>query len=140
MKWDGFHGFPETATSTWCFPLEFLPGCFSIFKEEALFHATSFQVSDLSQIRTDVSLNPFSAQIIRGEIPSYKLLETEHAVAFLDAFPMREGHVLLVPKKHISCHASRACRVNHHKLLDCCPVQLSLLVFLSELYFGSLAY
>eukprot|EP00243_Klebsormidium_subtile_P007551 TRINITY_DN335_c0_g1_i2.p1 TRINITY_DN335_c0_g1~~TRINITY_DN335_c0_g1_i2.p1 ORF type:complete len:152 (+),score=20.24 TRINITY_DN335_c0_g1_i2:390-845(+) len=39
-------------------------------------------------------------KIIRGELPSYKLLETDHAIAFLDAFPMREGHVLLVPKTH----------------------------------------
>ena len=31
-------------------------------------------------------------------MPCYKLFETEHALAFLDAFPMTRGHALLVPK------------------------------------------
>eukprot|EP00850_Spirogloea_muscicola_P001120 SM000004S14990 [mRNA] locus=s4:601517:602125:- [translate_table: standard] len=35
-----------------------------------------------------------------GAVPSHKLLETEHALAFLDAFPMVRGHSLLIPKKH----------------------------------------
>eukprot|EP00271_Cylindrocystis_brebissonii_P009319 TRINITY_DN2405_c0_g1_i2.p1 TRINITY_DN2405_c0_g1~~TRINITY_DN2405_c0_g1_i2.p1 ORF type:complete len:156 (-),score=38.15 TRINITY_DN2405_c0_g1_i2:696-1163(-) len=34
------------------------------------------------------------------KIPSYPLLETPHALAFLDAFPMAKGHCLLIPKKH----------------------------------------
>ena len=38
------------------------------------------------------------AKIIRGEIPCFKIFETEHALAFLDAFPMAEGHALLIPK------------------------------------------
>ena len=38
------------------------------------------------------------AKIIRGEIPCFKIFETEHALAFLDAFPMTEGHALLIPK------------------------------------------
>lgn len=37
-------------------------------------------------------------KIIAGDIPSYKIFETEHALAFLDAFPMAKGHALLVPK------------------------------------------
>ena len=44
------------------------------------------------------------AKIIDGKIPSYKIFETEHALAFLDAFPMAKGHALLVPKEgHPSC-------------------------------------
>ena len=39
-------------------------------------------------------------KIIRGEIPSAKVLETAHAVAFLDIQPVNHGHVLLVPKQH----------------------------------------
>ena len=39
------------------------------------------------------------AKIIRGEIPCYKIFETEHCIAFLDAFPSAPGHSLLVPKK-----------------------------------------
>ena len=37
-------------------------------------------------------------KIIEGTVPSYKIFETEHALAFLDAFPMVKGHSLLIPK------------------------------------------
>ncbi|MEI9945657.1 MAG: HIT family protein [Chitinophagaceae bacterium] len=39
------------------------------------------------------------SKIIAGEIPSYKIAENEKFFAFLDIFPLREGHVLVVPKK-----------------------------------------
>jgi histidine triad (HIT) family protein len=39
-------------------------------------------------------------KIIRGEIPSARVLETDSAVAFLDINPAKPGHVLLVPKNH----------------------------------------
>lgn len=38
------------------------------------------------------------SKIIAGEIPSYKISENEKFFAFLDIFPLREGHVLVVPK------------------------------------------
>ena len=38
------------------------------------------------------------SKIIAGEIPSYKIAEDECFFAFLDIFPLREGHVLIVPK------------------------------------------
>lgn len=38
------------------------------------------------------------SKIIAGEIPSYKILEDENFYAFLDVFPLVEGHVLIVPK------------------------------------------
>jgi histidine triad (HIT) family protein len=44
-------------------------------------------------------------KIVRGEIPSARVLETDHAVAFLDINPVIQGHVLLVPKAH---HATLA--------------------------------
>jgi histidine triad (HIT) family protein len=37
-------------------------------------------------------------RIIAGEIPSYKVAESEHFYAFLDVFPLAEGHTLVVPK------------------------------------------
>jgi histidine triad (HIT) family protein len=40
-------------------------------------------------------------KIIAGEIPSYKIAENEHFYAFLDIFPLREGHVLVVPKSEV---------------------------------------
>ena len=38
------------------------------------------------------------SKIIAGQIPSYKITENEHFFAFLDIFPLAEGHVLIVPK------------------------------------------
>lgn len=38
------------------------------------------------------------SKIIAGEIPSYKIAENAKFFAFLDIFPLREGHVLVVPK------------------------------------------
>ncbi|RPB15227.1 HIT-like protein [Morchella conica CCBAS932] len=39
-------------------------------------------------------------RIIRGEIPSFKLLETEKIFAFLDIQPLSKGHCLVIPKTH----------------------------------------
>ena len=38
------------------------------------------------------------SKIIAGEIPSYKIAENEKFFAFLDIFPLVQGHVLVVPK------------------------------------------
>jgi histidine triad (HIT) family protein len=38
------------------------------------------------------------SKIIAGQIPSYKIAEDERFYAFLDIFPLVEGHVLVVPK------------------------------------------
>ena len=41
------------------------------------------------------------SKIISGEIPSYKIAENDRFFAFLDIFPLREGHVLVIPKKEV---------------------------------------
>lgn len=41
------------------------------------------------------------SKIIAGEIPSYKIAENDLFFAFLDIFPLREGHVLVVPKTEV---------------------------------------
>jgi histidine triad (HIT) family protein len=41
------------------------------------------------------------AQIIAGQIPSYKIAENEFCYAFLDVFPLVPGHTLVVPKIEI---------------------------------------
>ncbi len=38
------------------------------------------------------------SKIVAGEIPSYKIAEDEKFFAFLDIFPLVEGHTLVVPK------------------------------------------
>ena len=40
-------------------------------------------------------------KIINGEIPCYKIAETETCLAFLDIAPLAKGHVLVVPKTEI---------------------------------------
>ncbi|KAF1332355.1 Hit domain-containing protein, partial [Globisporangium splendens] len=37
-------------------------------------------------------------KILDGAIPSFKIFETEHVLAILDAFPLVPGHALLIPK------------------------------------------
>jgi histidine triad (HIT) family protein len=38
-------------------------------------------------------------KIVEGEIPSYKVAESDRFYAFLDINPMAQGHTLVIPKK-----------------------------------------
>jgi histidine triad (HIT) family protein len=40
-------------------------------------------------------------KIIQGEIPSYKVAETDDFLAFLDVNPNTKGHTLCIPKKEV---------------------------------------
>lgn len=39
-------------------------------------------------------------RIVEGKLPSHKVYEDDLVVAFLDAYPINPGHVLVVPKLH----------------------------------------
>jgi histidine triad (HIT) family protein len=39
------------------------------------------------------------SKIVAGDIPSYRVAENERFLAFLDAFPLKKGHTLVIPKK-----------------------------------------
>ena len=41
------------------------------------------------------------SKIINGEIPAYKVAETEEFLAFLDVRPVAKGHVLCIPKEEV---------------------------------------
>jgi histidine triad (HIT) family protein len=41
------------------------------------------------------------SKIIAGEIPSYPIAENDRFFAFLDVFPLIEGHVLVIPKVEV---------------------------------------
>lgn len=41
-------------------------------------------------------------KIVSGDIPSHKILENDHILAFLDIAPVSKGHSLVIPKKHFS--------------------------------------
>jgi histidine triad (HIT) family protein len=54
----------------------------------------------LLSLKTFGGMTIFS-KIIAGQIPSYKIAENDKFFAFLDIFPLREGHTLVVPKKEM---------------------------------------
>ncbi|KAK2628873.1 hypothetical protein QTJ16_001976 [Diplocarpon rosae] len=39
-------------------------------------------------------------KIVKGDIPSFKLFESDKVLAFLDINPLSRGHALVVPKFH----------------------------------------
>ena len=39
------------------------------------------------------------SKIVSGEIPCYKVAETDNCLAFLDIGPLAAGHTLVIPKK-----------------------------------------
>jgi histidine triad (HIT) family protein len=39
--------------------------------------------------------------VVAGELPSRRVHEDEHAVAFLDLAPLHRGHTLVVPRRHV---------------------------------------
>lgn len=41
------------------------------------------------------------SKIVAGEIPCYKVAETENCFAFLDISPLAKGHTLVIPKQEI---------------------------------------
>lgn len=40
-------------------------------------------------------------RIVKGEIPSHQVAETEEFLAFLDVRPLAKGHTLVIPKEEI---------------------------------------
>lgn len=41
-------------------------------------------------------------KIVSGDIPSNKVFENEHVLAFRDIEPQAPTHILIIPKKHIA--------------------------------------
>jgi len=39
-------------------------------------------------------------RVVKGELPSNKIYEDEAVIALLDAFPLAEGHTLIITKRH----------------------------------------
>jgi histidine triad (HIT) family protein len=39
-------------------------------------------------------------EVVAGRLPSFRVLEDEHTVAFLDIRPLSPGHTLVVPREH----------------------------------------
>jgi histidine triad (HIT) family protein len=43
--------------------------------------------------------NNVFAKILRGELPSVKVYEDDHTLAFMDIMPQTPGHVVVIPKE-----------------------------------------
>ncbi len=41
------------------------------------------------------------SKIVSGELPAHKIIETEDFLAFLDIYPITQGHTLVITKKEI---------------------------------------
>ena len=41
------------------------------------------------------------SKIVAGDIPAYKVAESNDFLAFLDISPLTEGHLLVIPKKEV---------------------------------------
>ncbi|KIJ45950.1 hypothetical protein M422DRAFT_206619 [Sphaerobolus stellatus SS14] len=57
-------------------------------------------------------------KIIKGEIPSLKLIETNLSYSFLDIGPIAKGHALIIPKYH----AEKMHEVPDEYLADILPI------------------
>ena len=58
------------------------------------------------------------AKIVRGEIPSRKVLETEHSIAFHDVRPQAPIHVLVIPKGPYEDFAAFAAGASDQEIVD----------------------
>ncbi|KKP85868.1 hypothetical protein A3B84_01155 [Candidatus Nomurabacteria bacterium RIFCSPHIGHO2_02_FULL_35_13] len=45
--------------------------------------------------------NCIFCKIIKGDIPCNKIYENENFLAFLDIKPVSDGHLIIIPKKHV---------------------------------------
>ncbi|MBR9764169.1 MAG: HIT domain-containing protein [Rhodobacteraceae bacterium] len=58
------------------------------------------------------------AKILRGEIPSNTVLETEHTLAFADIRPQAPTHVLVIPKGPYVTYDHFAAEASDAEILD----------------------
>ena len=49
----------------------------------------------------DLSEDCAFCRIISGQSPAFTVYEDENNIAFLDILPLRPGHTLVIPKKHV---------------------------------------
>ena len=62
------------------------------------------------------------SKIIAGEIPFYKIAENDRFFAFLDIFPLQEGHTLVVPKTEVDNFFDMPDTYLEHLLLFARPI------------------
>ena len=55
-------------------------------------------------------------KILRGELPVTSVYEDEFSLAFMDLYPMRPGHVLVIPKEHHGSIQQLSSKMRSHLL------------------------
>lgn len=65
-------------------------------------------------------------KIVSGEIPAFKICENDQFLAFLDAFPLVEGHVLVIPKKATNYLFTESNDILREILLFAKPIALAM--------------
>lgn len=65
-------------------------------------------------------------RIIQGQIPAYVIAENDEFIAFLDVFPLRTGHTLIVPKLEIDYIFSMEDELLGRMMIFAKPVALAL--------------
>ncbi|KAJ1981153.1 Adenosine 5'-monophosphoramidase [Dimargaris verticillata] len=73
-----------------------------------------------------MATNCLFCKIVKGAIPSFKLIETELSYSFLDIGPLSKGHALVIPKHH----AQKMHELPDEYLADALPVAKKLAVAL----------
>ncbi|MEQ3624637.1 MAG: HIT domain-containing protein [Celeribacter sp.] len=58
------------------------------------------------------------AKILRGEIPSQPVLETEHSIAFPDISPQAPTHILVLPRGPYVCYDHFIAEASDAEILD----------------------
>ncbi|KAF7291346.1 HIT domain-containing protein [Mycena indigotica] len=67
-------------------------------------------------------------KIIKGDIPSFKLVETELSFSFLDIGPLSKGHALVIPKYH----AEKMHQLPDEYLADAMPIAKKIVLALGD--------
>ncbi len=60
-----------------------------------------FHFSKLAHLRYTELMATIFTQIKNGEISGYVIAQNEHAFAIVDKFPIRRGHILVIPKREV---------------------------------------
>ncbi|KAG9229848.1 hit family protein [Amylocarpus encephaloides] len=63
-------------------------------------------------------------KIVKGDIPSFKLFESDKILAFLDINPLSRGHALVIPKHH----GAKLTEIPDDQLSEILPVVKKLVV------------
>lgn len=69
-------------------------------------------------------------KIINKQLPAHVVYEDEQLISFLDIDPIHEGHVLIVPKKHVDSIE----KLSDDELIDIMSVARKVVVTLKDVY------